>query len=260
MSKQDRQEKLAALVFGRGTVRIDELLDELDVSAMTLYRDLADLEARRAIVRTRGEVSAAATSLSETSFGFRLGLEAASKRALSSGAAELVGRGDSVFIDDSTTSYFALEHLLAQGNKLTVVTNCHAPAELAMQHPDVDLIMVGGRFMRRLQACYGPAALEAISRLRVDVALLGAAAVQGGVVLHPYEEVAAFKGAVLGQAATKALLVTGSKFERTALHTVSRLDEFDVIVTDVAGGDEASEDEQLAAAAQAGVRVVSAPA
>lgn len=248
--KQDRQDKLATLIFGRGSVRVEELQDEMGVSAMTLYRDLAELEARQVVIRSRGEVSAAASSLSETSFGFRLGQEAAAKRVLAALTAPLIGRGDSVLVDDSTTAHFILEAVIESG-PLTVVTNGTGPANMVMDHPEVELIMVGGRFVRPLQAFYGPSAITALGGVRVDLAILGAAAIQDGMVYHPYEDVAAFKHFAITRATTSVLAVTASKFSRSALYEVSHLTDFQVIVTDMA-----PDEPQLVAAAEAGVKII----
>ncbi|MGA4506571.1 DeoR/GlpR family DNA-binding transcription regulator [Propionibacteriaceae bacterium G1746] len=250
-TKQERQDRLATLIFSRGTMRVEELQDEMGVSAMTLYRDLAELESRQVIIRARGEVSAAASSLSETSFVFRLGQEASSKHALVPLAAPLVERGDSVLVDDSTTAHFILESVLDKGS-LTVVTNCTGQADLVVQHSDAELIMVGGRYRRALQAFYGPSAMAALGGLRVDVAFLGAAAIQDGMVYHPYEDVAAFKRFAATRATTSVLVVSASKFDRTALYEVGRLVDFDVIITDMD-----PHEPQLKAAAEAGVRVIS---
>ena len=253
-SKQDRQDKLATLIFGRGTVRVEELQEEMGVSAMTLYRDLAELEARRVVIRSRGEVSAAASSLSETSFAFRLGQESAAKKALADLASDLIGRGDSVLVDDSTTAHFILEEVIGKG-PLTVVTNCLGPARLVMDNPEAELIMVGGRYLRQLQAFYGPSAVAALSGVRADVAILGAAAVQNGILYHPYEDVAAFKRYAASRAAMSVLALTASKFSRSALYEVSSLQDFDVIITDMS-----ADEPQLVAAAESGVKVLSSAA
>lgn len=250
-TKQERQDRLATLIFARGTVRVDELQESVGVSPMTLYRDLAELEARRVVVRSRGEVSAAASTLSETPFSFRLDQEAATKRELAGLVGDLVGRGSSLLVDDSTTAYVVLEHVIGNG-ALTVITNCSGPAQLVVEHPEAELIMVGGRYVHRLQAFYGPSAMTALGALRVDVAVLGAAAIQGGVVHHPYEDVAEYKRLAAERSALAVLAVTSAKFSRTALYEVGPLTSFDVIVTD---HDPA--DAQLVAAAEAGVRVLS---
>lgn len=248
-TKAERQDRLATLIFARGTMRVDELQEHAGVSPMTLYRDLAELESKHVVQRSRGEVSAAASSLSETPFAFRLDQEVEAKRAIARAAEDLAGRGDSVLVDDSTTAYVVLETLLARG-ALTVVTNCAGAASLVAEHPGTELIMPGGRYVRALQSFYGPSAVASLAGLRADVAVLGAAAIQGGVVHHPYEDVADYKRAAARRARMSVLAVTASKFERTALYEVSPLTDFDLVVTDLP-----ADHPQLAAAVEAGVEV-----
>ena len=250
LSKQNRQDLLARLIFERGTVRVEELQDALDVSAMTLYRDLAELESRHVITRSRGEVAAAASSLSETSFEFRLSQELGVKNKLAEVASQFVSRGNSVFVDDSTSAHFALEKVMA-GGPLTVLTNCLGTSDLVSTNAEAELIMIGGRLHRRLNAFYGPSAQTALQAVQVDVALVGAAAVHEGLTHHPYEDVATFKRQITRHANLSVLIVSRSKFERTALYAVTPLADFDVIVTDMD-----LDNPHLQAAAEAGVRVL----
>ena len=80
----------------------------------------------------------------------------------------------------------------------------------------------------------------------------GSAAIQQGMVYHPYEDVAAYKHFAISRAITSVLAVTSSKFTRSALYEVSPLTDFDVIVTDLP-----ADEPQLVAAAEAGVQVLS---
>lgn len=252
-AKQHRHEQLMEIVFAQGVVRVEELQRDLGVSNMTLYRDLAELESRQVISRNRGEVSALASSLSETSFSYRMANETAAKTRLASLAADLVKRGDSVLVDDSTTAHFVLEELVARG-PVTLVTNGLGAIELAQENAELDVIMLGGRYSRALHAHYGPATTAGLGRLQPDVLVMGAAAIQDGIVLHPYAEVAEFKHLALQQSKFKILVVTASKFSRTALYQVAPLTDFDAIVTDLA-----APRNELQSAIDAGVQIVTPP-
>lgn len=250
-TKAERQDRLATLIFTLGDAKVEELQRVTGTSSMTLYRDLADLEAQQVIIRSRGQVSAVATSLSETPFGFRLGQETAAKEKIAEAAARLIRRGDSVFVDDSTTAYAILTARLGR-DPFTVVTNAAAPIRLLDEHPECELIMIGGRYRRHIGAFYGPGAVEDLSRVHVDVAIFGAAAIQDGVIRHPYEDIADFKRHLPSRATRSILAVTSPKFSRSALHRVGPLSELDVIVTD-----HPSDDDQLADAVEHGVQVIS---
>lgn len=249
-SKQARQEKLASLIFSHGTVRIDALQAEMGTSAMTLYRDLADLERRQAIIRSRGSVSAAGTSLSDTSYPFRLKQEVGTKQELGRLAAGLLKRGDTLFVDESTTSYYTADAALGLG-KMTIVTNSQGVAQRTIESPDAELLLIGGCYERRLNSYSGPAALRSLRAVRVDVAILGAASVEGGSIYHPDHDIAALRELAIARAKRSILVLTASKFDESALHEIAPLTEFTTIVTD-----RDPEDPQLRAARAAGVQVL----
>ena len=81
-NKEERQRAITEFVLEHGSVKIDDLQQLVSVSPMTLYRDLHDLEVGRIIDRFRGEVTAVATTLSETSMRYRLEHDLDQKEAL----------------------------------------------------------------------------------------------------------------------------------------------------------------------------------
>ncbi|AZN30004.1 DeoR/GlpR transcriptional regulator [Flaviflexus salsibiostraticola] len=237
LSKNERQQLLAEFVLNAGTARVEDILKLVDASPMTIYRDLSELEEDRVIVRSRGEVSAVATSLSETSMKYRLTQEEDEKASLATQFASLITRGTSLLFDDSSTVYSVLKAYTHIGG-LTIITNNWSIIALAGSVPDWELITLGGRYDRHLDANYGPAGIEMLKRVRADHAIISAAAVNDGVVYHPYDAVAEYKSLMIAAASQSHLAVTHSKFERTALHRVADTADFDDVVVDSGTSDE----------------------
>lgn len=231
LSKNARQQLLAEYVLNEGTAKVENILKLVDASPMTIYRDLSDLEGDRVIVRSRGEVTAVATSLSETSMKYRLTQEADEKASLATEFEEFVSRGTSLLCDDSSTVYSVLKHYTDVGG-LTIITNNWSIIALAGSVPDWELITLGGRYDRHLDANYGPSGMEMLKRVRADHAIISAAAISNGMVYHPYEAVAEYKALMLAASSQSHLAVTHSKFERTALHWVADTADFDSVVVD----------------------------
>lgn len=229
LSKNERQQLLAEHVLNVGTVRIEDLLKLVDASSMTIYRDLSELENDRVIVRSRGEVTAVATSLSETSMKYRLTQEEEAKDMLACEFKEYITRGASIICDDSSTVFSILKQFTDVGG-LTVITNNWTIIQLAGSVPDWELVTLGGRYDRHLDANYGPEGMKALQQMHADHAFISAAAITDGVVYHPYPEVAAYKALMLTSAARSHLAVTASKFERKALYRVADTAEFDSVV------------------------------
>ncbi len=54
LSSQERRQRLLAMLDSGGEIRIDSSAESLDVSTMTIRRDLGDLEAEGLLRRVRG--------------------------------------------------------------------------------------------------------------------------------------------------------------------------------------------------------------
>lgn len=230
-SKEERQRTITEFVLEHGSVKIEELQQLVSVSPMTLYRDLHDLEVGRIIDRFRGEVTAVATTLSETSMRYRLEHDLDEKAELAAAVRPYITRGMSVLLDDSSTAYSMMASL-QDVPALTAITNNRKIIELAISNPNWDLIVIGGQYNRHLEANFGPAAIDMLGRIRADVAIVSAAAVTDGVVYHPYENVAEYKDAMRNSARTSYLAATTTKFSRSALYRVGDCAEYDAVLVE----------------------------
>ena len=232
-SKDERQRLITEFILEQGSARIEELQELVDVSPMTLYRDLHELESARIIDRFRGEITAVATTLSETSMRYRVAHETESKRRLAEPLVPIITRGMSVLVDDSSTSLMIME-AFTDVPSLTVITNNWQVIQLTARTPHWELITIGGQYNRHLDANFGPAGIEMLGRLRADVAILSAAAITDGVAYHPYEAIADFKEAMRRAARSSYMAATRPKFGRTALHRVADTVDYTGVVVEAA--------------------------
>ncbi|MFT3943728.1 MAG: DeoR/GlpR family DNA-binding transcription regulator [Ancrocorticia sp.] len=236
-SKDERQRLITEFILERGSARIEELQDLVEVSPMTLYRDLHELESARIIDRFRGEITAVATTLTETSMRYRVAHETDAKRQLAAPLVPIITRGMSVLLDDSSTALMMIE-AFTEVPALTIITNNWQIIQLAARTPNWELITIGGQYNRHLDANFGPASIDMLGRIRADVALFSAAAITEGVVYHPYEAIADFKEAMRRSASASYIAATAPKFGRTALHRVADTADFDGVLVE-AGTDPA---------------------
>lgn len=226
-----RRMLIAELVVERGSVHVDDIVSETDVSAMTVYRDLAALERAGILERSRGTVTAVASSLAESSAAFRLAQDLPVKTVLGKVAAGFVPHGSSIMIDDSTTCVQVVR-ALGRALPVTVVTHCEFIAKEVRDTAGMSLYLAGGRYTAWSDAYHGASTIAALRDLRADVCIMSASAVTGDHVYHPVQEVAEIKHAMLESSARRILVVDTSKFSRRALHRVAGLADFDVVVVD----------------------------
>ncbi|MBB5155101.1 DeoR/GlpR family DNA-binding transcription regulator [Saccharopolyspora phatthalungensis] len=229
--QQDRRHKITELVMAEGTLRIDDLVETVGASAMTVYRDLADLESQGLVHRNRGYVSAASSLLYEAASQYRLQQNTAEKEEIARAAAELVEPGQAVVLDDSTTGVY-LARLLPERAPLTVVTNHRGVFGELAAAPGISLICVGGDYLPWADAFVGGMALDALRNLRVDLAIMSVSAVTDGICCYPQQEMVQIKKAMLASARRRVLYVDHTKFRRRALHAVAPVEDFDVVIVD----------------------------
>ncbi|WP_433870047.1 DeoR/GlpR family DNA-binding transcription regulator [Saccharopolyspora sp. CA-218241] len=229
--QQDRRRRITELVMDAGTLRIDDLVATVDASAMTVYRDLADLEAQGLVHRNRGNVSAASSLLYEAASEYRLQQNQAEKTEIAKAAAELIEPGQAILLDDSTTGVY-LARLLPERAPMTVVTNHRGVFDELAGAPGIHLVCVGGDYLPWADAYVGGMALDALRNLRVDLAIMSVSAVTDGICCYPQQEMVQIKKAMLASARRRVLYVDHTKFRRRALHAVAPAEDFDVVIVD----------------------------
>ncbi|MDP5306056.1 DeoR/GlpR family DNA-binding transcription regulator [Paracoccus spongiarum] len=226
-----RRQLMAEAVMAEGTMRIEDLVERFGVSLMTAHRDLDDLESRGLLRKTRGIVSAAPTSLIESSDIYRDSRQAAEKSAIAAAAAQCIEPGQAVFLDDSTTVQRMVPHLPARV-PLTAITNSIRMMAALKDIRDLTLLGLGGQFQHWCNAFMGPVTTQEIRNLRADLAFMSLSAITDGVVFHQSPEMVETKRAMFDSAARRILLADHTKFTRRALHAMLPLDRFDLVIVD----------------------------
>lgn len=226
-----RRQLIAETVIAEGTMRIEDLVDRFGISLMTAHRDLDELAARGLLRKTRGVVSAAPTSLIESSDAYREARQGAEKSAIAALAVQQIEPGQAVFLDDSTTVSRMVPHL---GTKvpLTVITNSLLMMNALKGIRDLTLLGLGGQFHHWCNAFMGHVTTQEIRNLRADTAFISLSAITDGIVFHQSPEMVETKRAMWGSARTRILLADHTKFERRALHAMGPLDDFDMVIVD----------------------------
>ena len=230
-AQRARQQQIWEFVVQTGTRTVAEIADHAQVSTMTVYRDLDDLERVGQLRLQRGVVTAAATRMHEASSRYRVGQDVGAKHALATAALDLVEPGSAILLDDSSTG-IPLARLLAAKAPLTVVTNYQPVLQVLAAEAQVRLISTGGEYLPWADAFMGPTAVRTIAQMSADAVFMSASAIDQGRCFHPEAGPAEVKQAMLGSARLKVLCADHTKFSRTALHQVAALSDFDVVITD----------------------------
>jgi DeoR/GlpR family transcriptional regulator of sugar metabolism len=237
----------------RDSVPVSELSHAFSVSEVTVRSDLASLAQRGLVARVRGAVRALQQGQSEVGFDLRLRLDVDRKRAIARAAAGLVGEGEAVARDASTTAYYlALE--LRRKRELVVVTNGLLVATALADAPGITVLVTGGTLRLSAMSLVGDLGGDVLRTTRINKGFLGARGLsleRGLMDLNPDEvrikqEMAAACEQIYG-------ILDGTKWHRSALLSFVPVENLTGIVTD-----SSAPADEVAAWRSAGVEVVTA--
>jgi DeoR/GlpR family transcriptional regulator of sugar metabolism len=242
-----RQNEIADLILGQGSMTAQELAERFGVSVMTIHRDLDELEKQGVLRKARGGATAQPSGVFESRVAFRHASAVEQKRQIARAALRHVEPGMSLIFDDSTTVLHMVPGL-AELAPLHVATNFLAGLRELAAVPDIRVIAIGGDYDPLHDSFQGMHAIEAIGAIHADAVFMSTSAVSADHAYHQEDRIVAFKRAMLESASARYLLVDNSKLEKTALHRLAPLSAFDLVITDSDAGPEA-----LAALKAAGV-------
>jgi DeoR/GlpR family transcriptional regulator of sugar metabolism len=228
----------------RGGIRVSELTRMLQVSDMTVRRDLDVLARQGALEKVHGgAVPVAEARTHEPGFEAKSSLELSAKSEIARAAAGLVTPGSAVALSGGTTT-FAVAHQLLEVPELTVVTNSVRVADVFhnAQHlgeggrvaggPAATVVLTGG-VRTPSDALVGPVADAAISSLHFDVLFLGVhgISVEAGLSTPNLAEAETNRHFI--RSARRVVVVADhTKWGTTGLSSFASLDDVDTLVTD----------------------------
>ena len=224
-----RRTKILDLLLGGQQVPIKEIAEKLDVSLMTIHRDLVELEQNGAITRVRGAVSAEKSVLFESSYLFRSQKQIEEKKRLAKAALKYISPGNALAWDDSTTA-FQLTEFIQEMTPLTVLTNGLAVIHRLCTEPGVEVIALGGKYHRGFNGFFGLHCETATATYVVDVAVMSSTTIRDASLFTQDEQVVRMKRAMLGIAKKSVLLVDSTKFKHSALNHIADLSDFDHVI------------------------------
>ena len=234
-TQTERHNLIAELVLKHTTVSIHELAELFQVSAMTIHRDLDELEQQGILRKVRGGATARPTYLFESHLTYRMNACQAEKEAIAQAALAYVEPGEAIILDNSTT-ILALTRRLVDISHLTVITNFFSNIEVLRGLRQINLICLGGDYLYRYNAVVGDLCEAMINGLRANTLFMSTSAVCDGDTFHQDEMIVRVKRAMIKSASRRILLVDHGKLGKQALRQLAPLTVFDLVIVD-AGAD-----------------------
>lgn len=229
--KEGRHRVILQELDQQGVVSVKKLKELLDVTDMTIRRDLIDLEKQGLLTRVHGGAhKKVKNGLNEASHTEKTMLNIEEKRTIAQKCANLIFSGDTVFIGSGTTTDFIGDYLADKS--VSIVTNSLPIFEKLKDSPNCDIILIGGRYRVKTQTFVGQFANKLLKEIKVSKAFIGVNGIDGHNVTTANEEEGNGNAIILNNAIEKYIVADNSKFDSYSFYCFYQLDDLDAVITD----------------------------
>jgi DeoR family transcriptional regulator, fructose operon transcriptional repressor len=232
MISAERRKQILELVEKRSSISVGEMCELLDVSEMTIRRDLSMLSNQGLLQRVHGGAVSRRGRSYEPPYMMRSSINVNEKRAIGEIAGSLVMDGDSLALDYGSTVLEMAKALIGKRN-LTVLTASLAVANILADAPGIRLILSGGILRPEEGSLIGHIAERTFQEFRIDKAFIGIGgiSVENGLTEYNLEDTLV-KRNLINNAEQIIVLTDSSKLGKTRFSFVAPLSVVDILVTD----------------------------
>ncbi|MGH6682287.1 MAG: DeoR/GlpR family DNA-binding transcription regulator [Bradyrhizobium sp.] len=224
-----RLQRLRLAVAESGTLHLKDAAHLLNVSEMTVRRDLAASDA--ALVCLGGYVvNAASPATVKYAFEQEIDQHTQDKRLACRAAVASIREGDTIFIDCGTTMQ-SLADCLPEGLPLSVICYSMNVAAIVTRRPATQVILIGGLYHPSSQSFSSDEGVSYLRRLGINKAFISAGGVHPvrGASCSNFHEIA-IKQAVIATAMESILVADASKLGSLKPAFFADLDAFAKVI------------------------------
>ena len=233
MTTELRHTAIIDLLKQQGKAKVEELAERLNVSEVTIRKDLTRLEEQGLLERIHGSAIISQRSRFNIAFLERLRLKAPAKTLIARAAVSYIQEGDSIILDAGTTT-LSLAHVIMEKrfHSLLVITTS-MPAALELSKGNHDILLIGGQVRNHSLALIGPMTVRNLQSFHVDRAFIGTSGIS---LTHGYSTPNALdaqvKEAMIRAAAETYVVADSSKFGHDCLVSFAGVAGIHLLITD----------------------------
>ncbi len=234
-----RLEAVEAYIRQVGSVSMQQLCQEFDVSINTIRRDIDALVQKGQVKKVYGGVVALGQTEEEgvpvtrelMDFQVRNQEWLEEKSSIGRKAAEFVNHGDTIFLDSGSTTLQMVPYL-AEKKNLTVVTYSLPALAALAQYPQIRTVALPGVVLGRTASVVGSSTCQALRQFNCAKAFMGCTGLSltRQLTNATFEEFEV-KQVALEQSKIHYLLADHEKFNHAALMTYGNIADMDYVIT-----------------------------
>lgn len=232
-SISERHQKIYELLRNHKNLSIDKLSSILEISKMTVRRDLDRLTRKGIVQRVHGRAVISRTNEYEPPYMIR-SLEMMQEKQMIGRLAASIIKDNAVIIVDIGSTLLELVRNIPENNNITVITNwIPVVVELSRKRGLFNLVLVGGKVFTDELSIIGGYPEEMLKDFNADIAFLGVGGISDkfGISDFNMDEVQV-KKQMIKSSREVIVLADHSKFSRVAPIKIADMKLIDKIITD----------------------------
>ena len=249
MQKDKRQDSILEKLRANRKVLTYQLAQELTVSEDTIRRDLNEMAQKGLLSKVHGGAVSSIQKLYY--YNDNVIKNQQEKSVIAKKAVRLLKDGMSIIISDGTTN-LAFARSIPKDLKATVFTYCLPIAMELTEHPDIEIIFLGGKIEKKSMIAIGADILEKFSNIHVDMCFIGTGSIghKEGITEGSYE-VSLIKRAIVTASDSVVSLATSRKLGLRQNYSICKPWEISILMTELN-----PEDSKLVQYSEAGITLL----
>ncbi len=228
----ERHECILEILRKQSSVPVTSLASQLNVSEVTIRKDLSFLESLNLLYRAHGCAILINPYINDRHVNEKEKINTEKKRAIGIQAASLITDNDSIIIASGTTA-LSLAREIKTENHLTVVTAAVNVASILSRDKNIDIVQLGGVLRNSAVSVVGPFAEKMMEDFSCSKLFIGVDGFDTEFGLTTTNLMEANLNRTMMKAAQKIIvLADSSKFGLRGFSKICDIDEIDQVITD----------------------------
>lgn len=227
-----RHKAILDILSVQGSVSVADLSERLDVSEVTIRKDLTALEAQDKLYRTHGKAIPVSPYIGDRHVHEKEKQQVVEKRAIAKAAAALIKEHDTVLIASGTTILYFAQELFSSKN-VTVITASAPVSVILSQNKSIDVVQLGGIVRESSVSVVGTFAENMLCNFNCNLLFIGADGLDLDFGITTTNIMEANLTRQMMQSSQKTvLLIDSTKFGRRGFSKICDTDKIDLVITD----------------------------
>lgn len=230
MLKFERHEEILRLLQIHSYLSMTELARLLNVSNMTIRRDISELYKQSKLIKLYGGAQKISLLNQELSTNEKNKTNIEQKQYIGKIMNRLIKDDSTIYLGPGTTILYALSEL--DKKNLVVVTSSLLVLNFLKQHTTYRVLLTGGEFYGKTEEFLGEIAIRAFDNINIDIAFASTNGIFDNNVTTARFDEGAVQNTAFSKAKTTCIVADSSKLGSSDIYTFTHLSDHDYLLTD----------------------------